>query len=461
MRASVKDSIAVFTPQGFIDGTNAPLLLTVEDINVTKKLKVNMVLISLKKVLFFNINGIHTLVRYLEEFKKDMSISIGFCDYDKAKYEQILGFYDYHINFSMYKTLEIAKLFLPIHSNTGKNVLIYTTDAAQRSSMAIELYDFGHNPVSVMSEAEFKEKKENDFDVIVEMTYIGTFGQKIATKVRSNSIVYTISDYLDTDLSTNFNIEYHINSLNIGFKLFIFDASNVVGLNVQAIHFFMKLVNISAQYDAQVAICSLDLSKSPISFEDDLLTSGALLYKDVDSVFADEELTKMVSEVSEGVSPKRALNKVVIHELPGFIDSTAATLEMMTNAKAQKDSVDIQELVIDKKVDYLSASLGFFGELDGMVLLIFPNKIAKKACEILIGEKTDDQEMILDAVGELVNIIGGRIKTLLLDHNIDIDITLPRTYDNIDDIVESVKGRKGVQVNLTFENDSFTFFLTR
>jgi len=94
-------------------------------------------------------------------------------------------------------------------------------------------------------------------------------------------------------------------------------------------------------------------------------------------------------------------------------------------------------------------------------MLVFPLGIAKKACELLIGESTEDKEMILDTLAELVNIVGGKVKTLLADEHISVDITLPRTYHNIDGLLEVAEGKKGVQVDLSFDNDKFLFFLTR
>ena len=65
MRAVVKDGIGVFSPQGFLDGTNAPVFMTLEDIHATEQLNVNMLLVSLKKVIFFNKNGLEVFVKIL------------------------------------------------------------------------------------------------------------------------------------------------------------------------------------------------------------------------------------------------------------------------------------------------------------------------------------------------------------------------------------------------------------
>jgi CheY-specific phosphatase CheX len=134
---------------------------------------------------------------------------------------------------------------------------------------------------------------------------------------------------------------------------------------------------------------------------------------------------------------------------------------MMTNAQAIKEAAKVDNIHIDTPQNKIASSIGFYGDIDGMVMLVFPLDIAKKSCELLIGENTDDIELILDTLAELVNIVGGKIKTLLSDENINVDITLPRTYRNIDGLLEIAQGKKGVQVDLSFDNDKFLFFLTR
>jgi len=58
MRAVVKDGVGVFHPQGFLDGNSSAALLSIEDIEATIHLNADMILVSLKKVIFFNRNGL-------------------------------------------------------------------------------------------------------------------------------------------------------------------------------------------------------------------------------------------------------------------------------------------------------------------------------------------------------------------------------------------------------------------
>jgi len=83
MRAVLKNGIGVFTPQGFLDGNSGSAFLSIEDIEATIKLNASMIIVSLRKVIFFNRNGLDTLVKmFLIVRSSNSNIAVGFCDYD-------------------------------------------------------------------------------------------------------------------------------------------------------------------------------------------------------------------------------------------------------------------------------------------------------------------------------------------------------------------------------------------
>ena len=463
MRATVKDSIAVFSPQGFLDAAAAQSLLTVEDIAATENLHVDMVLVSLKKVIFFNRNGLDTFVKMLSKVRLSNRSIVGFCDVDHKKFQAITKFYGSNINFSVFKSREVASLFSSSLKNQQKNVLIFSEDRSQRSAMAIELHDNGHNPIIAQSKEEFEEKRNSgNYDLTVVDTYLGQMGQQIAARVTANAVIYTVSSFLDNEIASTFNISYHNNSLNVGFRLFIFDAYKVVSMNIHGLNFFSKLASSAAEYNATICFVGLSFEKTQASFKETLEDAGILFFDQMDDILKNKELLQELGASSAGaVKNKRALNKVIVSELPRFINATVLTIEMMTSAKAHKEMAKIDNISIPETKEKIASSIGFYGDIDGMIILVFPQNIAKKACELLIGESTDDTELILDSLAELVNILGGKLKTLLADENIDVNITLPRTYATIEDLLEVTQGRKGVQVDLSFADDKFLFFLTR
>ena len=464
MRAVVKSGVGIFSPQGFLDGNNSAAFLSIEDIDATTKLNADMILVSLKRVIFFNRNGLDAFVKMFAKVRSKNQITVGFCDYDEKKFEAISKFYKDELNFSLFNTQDAAYLFSSSFKNQNKNILLYSEDKSQRAAMAIELHDNGHNPIIAQTQDEFLEKSkgEHAYDVVIKDTFLGQMGQKVATRVTGNAIIYTVSSFLDAEIGNTFNIAYHNNSLNVGFRLFIFDSYKVVSMNVHALNFFSKLASSSAEYNATICFVGLTFEKTPQAFKETLEDSGIMFFEQMDDILQNKDLLEELSASSvAAVQNKRAINKITVTELPNFIEATVATIEMMTNSKATKDAAKIDKIDIIEKTDKIASSIGFYGDIDGMVILVFPEEIAKKACELLIGEQTDDMEMVLDTLAELVNIVGGKIKTLLGDQSISVDITLPRTYPNVDSLLEIVNDKKGVQVDLAFDNDKFLFFLTR
>jgi CheY-specific phosphatase CheX/anti-anti-sigma regulatory factor len=464
MRAVVKDGIGIFYPQGFLDGNNAPSYLTIDDIHATEQLKVDMLLVSLKKVIFFNLNGLEVFVKLLLRIRAKNHINVGICDYDQKKYEAIISYYKDNLSFSLFRTSKIAELFSSSFNVKDKTVLLYSSDPSQRSALAIELYDHGHNPIIAQTKEEFDEKAmhEDTYYAIIENTQLGLMGQKVATRVTGNAIIYTVSGFLDAEIGNTFNIAYHTNSLNVGFRLFIFDAYKVISMNVHAVNFLAKLSSSAAEYNATICFVGMTFEKTPIAFKNELEDSGLMFFDNMDDILKDKELLEELGGSSIATAKnKRSLTKTIVQELPTFIDATVATIEMMTNAKAVKKSANMQTLAIENIQEKMASSIGFYGEIDGMIILIFPKEVAKKSCALLIGEETDDINQILDALAEFVNIIGGRTKTLLSEKKINVDITLPRTYATAQSLLEVASSKKGVQVDMSFNDDNFTFFLTR
>ena len=464
MRAVIKNGIGIFTPQGFLDGNSANALLSVDDIQATVKLNADMILVSLKKVVFFNRNGLDTFVKMFAKVREKNTITVGFCDYDLKKYKAILNFYHNDVHFSLFGSQDIANLFAASFKNKNQNVLLYNEDKSQRSAMAIELHDGGHNPIIAQTEEEFISKKsaENAYDVIVENTYLGQMGQNVSARVTGNAIVYTVSSFLDAEIGNMFNIAYHNNSLNVGFRLFIFDAYKVVSMNVHALNFFARLASSGAEYNATICFVGMTFEKIPIAFKENMEDSGIMFFETMETILGDKELlNELGASSAAAVQNKRVINKLTVTELPRFIDATVATIEMMTNSTAVKEAAEVHAIKVEDDEDKIASSIGFYGDMDGMVILIFPKDIAKKACQLLIGEETDDLDLILDTLAELVNIVGGKVKTLLAEQKVNVSITLPRTYPDISSLREIAQDRKGVQVDLSFDNDKFLFFLTR
>ncbi|BDY12681.1 chemotaxis protein CheX [Hydrogenimonas cancrithermarum] len=458
-----KQKIALFAPQGFLDGNNASQLISIQEMQTVRSTNVSMVLVSLKKVVFFNINGITILLDMLTKLQKQMRVTIGFCDYTRRQYEAFFKFFDGEVPFSLFKTIDIALLFAG--GNEAKegeeNVLVYNEDATQRSMQAIEVFDRGYNPVVVQTFEDFASRAEDKekFVEIVESTYLGMMANRIAAKTRGNCVIYYLKGFLDGTVTEQFDVVYHQNCLKVGFQLFMFDATRVSSLNIHAANFFSRLSTAGAEYGALIAIVGLDLEKTPKRFVEELEDAGIMFFESEADFFGDETVQSMSGGGAVAKKEKNRLTKPVVARLPVLVSAAMGTLQMMVNMIAIKEEMKIRPFEPHGE-ELMASSIAFYGDIGGLMTLVMPKELVKKSCALLIGEESDDTEILADALSELVNIVAGKSKTLLQEEGVNISITLPRSYTSIDDLASTLDGVQGVQVNFSFDDYPFTFYLS-
>jgi len=457
-----KQRIAIFTPQGFLDGNSAMQVITIQDIQVTMSLNVSMVLVSLKKVVFFNKNGITSLLDIMQKIDEEKNVIIGFCDYTEEQYKAFFKFFDRQVPCSLFKTVDVALVFAGgEEAKDNESVLIYHEDSTQRSLQAIEIYNRGYNPVIVQSKDEFLKKMEDrdKFKHIVHMTYLGLISSQIVARTKGNCVIYYLKGFLDGNIAEQFDIVYHQNCLKVGFQIFMFDATRVNSMNIHATNFFSKLSTAGAEYGALIAIVGLDMEKTPKRFIQELEDAGIMFFKNEEEFFADETVASMSDGGAKTIKKdKNRLSKALVSKLPTFVDATIETLQMMTNLTVTKNGMNIQPIKLEKD-DLMASSIAFYGDIDGMVTLIMSKELVKNACVLLIGEESDDQEILDDTLGELVNIVAGKSKSILQNDGINITITLPRKYETIEGLKYTLGDTKGIQVDFSFDNYPFTFYL--
>ena len=466
MKPVIKKRIAVYYPQGFIDSNNAPFILTNESIEwILQQDDIKMVLVSLKRVVFFNINGITILLDGMKKIRDEVNnMIIGFCDYNIVQYETIKRFFHRNLDFSLYKTFRIASLFTTPSLNQ-ESILVWNENYEQRNLQSIELFERGYNPIVVHKKEDFLEylKREDAYDEVVEDTYIGSVGIVPFARVSGSAVIYTFTGYLDGSIDEQFDYAYHQKALRTGFKLFIFDMKNIVSMNMKVIDFFERLLREVGNYDGNVVIVNLKENETVIRIKQELEELGIRFFETLEEILNNKRLVaELGGTIKEEHSSSKSITKDLVVHLPSFINATVSTLEMMLGVSAVKTGkIQIKDLEVADGDKKLASSIGFYGDLEGIIILVFPFALAKKSCSMMIGEEIKTLGEVLDSLAEFVNVIAGRVKTHLAEQNIGISITLPRTYASTNELIEALNLGKGIQVDLKFENDLFTFFLTR
>jgi CheY-specific phosphatase CheX len=159
---------------------------------------------------------------------------------------------------------------------------------------------------------------------------------------------------------------------------------------------------------------------------------------------------------------QKKITKELVNLLPYFVNSTIETIELMTGIEAKKEKPELTKMELDlNNNSFVSSSLGFYGDIDGMVVLIFSEKLTKKISQILLGEEAKTKEELTDIVAEFANIIVGNTKTEFAKHDVEIHMTLPKVFDDLDNLKSLVAEKKAIEVKFYFDGEEFYFYLTR
>jgi chemotaxis protein CheX len=76
---------------------------------------------------------------------------------------------------------------------------------------------------------------------------------------------------------------------------------------------------------------------------------------------------------------------------------------------------------------HVAGSVGFIGNLTGVIYVYSTQTFARKITRGLLGEKCPNpgDEMVNDAIGEIANMIVGNIKSHLVDRGLNCVMTIP------------------------------------
>jgi chemotaxis protein CheX len=108
-----------------------------------------------------------------------------------------------------------------------------------------------------------------------------------------------------------------------------------------------------------------------------------------------------------------------------FIESTLIVFTTMLNVEPKKENLYLKEN--DKTTYDISGVIGLAGDLSGSAVISFTEKLALKLVSNFIGEeKSSIDHDVIDAVGEILNMIAGNAKKIFSDRlNLRFKISVP------------------------------------
>ncbi len=139
--------------------------------------------------------------------------------------------------------------------------------------------------------------------------------------------------------------------------------------------------------------------------------------------------------------------------IPKIVDATQEIFTGMVMMEISQDGEPLAELGTMK--NSITGMVGLAGIHKGMLAVHFPNTLALAITTSFLGMEVEEiNEDVQDAIGEIANMLGGNVKTILSDKGRDIQLSLPSTIsgeeysfmsqNEVDQVVLPFKAPTGV-----------------
>ena len=441
-------------PQGFLDSQNVSLIITPQDINNFKSRKIKYVSVDFSKVISANIAGVRFLNDIFERLYKE-NIECAIFSPNKQVYEIALRIENRFFN--IYENEEVEKLFTSEEIIDKDIFICCIKNEENRNLIMFNLVKKGYLPVIVDNESNINSSKA----IVIKKSIVSKFANTISAITKNDIVYFFFDSFLDANIANMFDIEYFRRSLLIGFRIFAFDMNSVKGLNIHAVRFLSKLGVEAAEYGALLAIIGLNTKGIQSKLLEDLEVVGFVFFAD-EKTFLESDVVKETKKSMQVVyKHQKKITKELVEILPYFVKSTVESIELLTGIEAKKEKSELTEITIDKSKSYVSSSIGFYGDVDGLLILIFSENLSKKISKILLGEELKTKEELVDMVGEFANIIVGNVKSEFQKQDIEIELTLPKVFEDLEKLEVLVQNKKAIKVKFYFDEEEFYIYLTR
>jgi len=459
-----KKNSVIIKPQGFLDGNNVNLVITPSDIKNFKQKKIKSLEVIFSNVVSINLNAARFLNDIFEALYKE-EIECFIVNASKRIADIFLKLNDRFFN--LIENEDVADVFC--QENDGefeKPIYLYNEDIENKNMILYYLIKKGYTPIVLNSKNEIDKKREENPDgIFIEKSVVSKISNRVVSFTKDSMVFFYLDGFLDADFTKNFDIEYFRRSLVIGFRVFVFDCEHVKSLNIHAVRYLSKLAVESAEFGALLCVIGLQTKEINENMLIDMEDAGYLFFENIEQFNESEEIKEVLeSAIASNSKKKRHITKDTINLLPHFVNATIESIELMTGIESKKEKPNLKELNFDyEQNNYIASSIGFYGDLDGVLILVFSENLTKRVSKILLGDEVnlDDKELLNDVVGEFANIIVGNVKSNLSKQSTRIDLTLPKIFSDIENLLNLVKEKKGVEVKFYFEDEEFYFFLTR
>ncbi len=461
MRPTIKHNIAIYAPNIHLEMKEAKKIceIFISSSATIRSLSIRAIYFSFENIKRIDEGAIILIAKVLLALQDKVSVPVAFIGYNKAQFAKLKALFP-NRSISLFKNDSIASFLLGIQMPPlQQKIIYYDNDGMIQTLISHELKVKGYEVICVNNPQVFLEKyKEfSDKAFYIYDIYFDVTESFIPTTIQNGMVIYTLYKKTDRNIALYFNLQAHNSRLREGYRAFVFDVSQIQDFNLGALDFIMSLALNNVRYEACIAICGLEnLNREK---KDLCKRSGIYFFANLQECKEDLRIKEAIKKHQAFQQKRKGLTKQLVAQLPVFINAAIETFSSLSGGEAKKKDYKVTIYNKTGQKDIMGAMISFEGDVSGIVTLCFSKEIVKKASLMLLGEESKSDEELLDVIKEFTNIIAGRSKTILSEHNLSIGISLPKACKSEEEIAQMLVGKHGVQVDLLLNDEPLVLFL--
>jgi len=463
LKPELKGKIAYFRPDSthyIEDNAKKDALGMRQFIANLKASEVKAVIFSFKAASDIENSSLIHFLKLLSDIERSLDIVVGISDYHPKLYPRVFEKAK-KLSISMFITSDVAEYILGERNlPAGAKVSVLVEDELEGELLKIEIESKGQKFLPYSDDTLFYKEKESDkSSLFIYKSYFDFLHNKTVARIEGGVVYFELQERLGKKISTVFPQALYAKRLKEGFKLFVMDASEVKSVDPKATDYFISLSFASRKFGAQIVFIHLANNLIQKIVQESMKKSHILFFESSKEMFVNPEIKSLLSKKADTKSGE--LNKALIGKLPILIEATVGTFRSFLGGEPVKVShkISAYEDTFMGKDPYLTSSMEFKGEIEGSLMVMLGKVLIDKISEAILGEVPGSVDESLDVVKEFVNIISGQSKTLLSQNDVAVSIAIPKAFAKKNEAMAYIKDKKGVLVNMRYENYPLQIFL--
>lgn len=463
-KPDIQLNIATYMIHGELNDASAQEIINrIENhLHILRGLHVEGLLLSFAEITKIDKDALFRVINSFSRLHVKMRAVIGFCDYT-GKIFPILRHLIKSSPLGLYESVDTMALAIGT-SNASRElpILVYSDNIDERQLIASTLISNNYFVIIAVSKSDLEVKSHDKkrFNRIIKESYFSHIHDNVMINFENNIFSYEFQGTLDNTLSSRINVDDYMYRLSQGYNVVIFDFTRIYHMNLQAALFLIELEKKAQPYKA--LICAIELSNDKV----DINAFGALkrseiwLFESINHIYADAEViektTSRLPRFGDGVSKK------LLELAPNFIAATMQTLniyEIPNPNKSHLKQINTKQLY---SIKYKVATIiTFCGDFEGEFIFLFTQESADILIKhILVDHYEYDEEEYLDAIGEFVDSLAGKLKSNLRKKNRGVKFTPAESTTNLEDIIHKKSLQTFILTNFQCDGKDYYAALT-